>query len=212
MTNLLHIYAFGSVCRGEISPGSDIDLLAITAGGRNDLSRSMFSIYSHAKIEHIWQEGNPFAWHLHLESRLIYSGDDKDFIRALGPPAIYTKAREDCERFLAIFRQALASARCNHNSIVFDLSAAFLGLRNFSSCYMLGHGRPDFSRGVALTLMANGPPVDVQTYRILERARLLCTRGHGAALRKADIAQALQVLPRIEEWMLGLLKGTYDER
>jgi predicted nucleotidyltransferase len=47
MTKLLHIYVFGSICRGEVAPGSDVDLLAISSGGGNDLSRSMFSIYSH---------------------------------------------------------------------------------------------------------------------------------------------------------------------
>ena len=80
MKKLLHIYAFGSVCRGEIAKGSDVDLLAITSGGANDLTRAMFSIYAHSKILLIWKESNPFAWHLHLESKLIHSSDGIDFI------------------------------------------------------------------------------------------------------------------------------------
>jgi hypothetical protein len=207
MTGLLHVYAFGSICRGEISPGSDIDMLAITTSGTNELSRSMFSIYSHSKIRRIWKEGNPFAWHLHLESTLIYGSDRIDFIRTLGPPAAYKKSREDCERFLGIYRQAIASLSNDHASIIFDLSAAFLGLRNFCTCYLLGRGCPDFSRGAALNLMDHKPPVDIQTYRVLERARLLCTRGYGAALSATDIAQTVNILPRLEEWMLDLTKG-----
>jgi hypothetical protein len=89
-----------------MSPGSDVDLLAITTGGPNRLSRSIFSIYSHSKVQRIWNEGNPFAWHLYLESKIVYSGDGNDFIQALGAPTNYTKAIDDCERFLAIFRQA----------------------------------------------------------------------------------------------------------
>ena len=195
MTGLLHIYAFGSICRGEIGPGSDIDLLAITTGGTNELSRSMFSIYSHSKIRRIWKEGNPFAWHLHLESTLIYGSDGNDFIGVLGSPEAYTKSREDCEQFLGIYRQAIASLCQDHASIIFDLSAAFLGLRNFCTCYLLGRGRPDFSRGAALNLMNDNPPVDVQAYRVLERARLLCTRGYGVALSGTDIAQTVNMLP-----------------
>lgn len=91
MTDLLQIYAFGSICRGEIQSGSDVDLLAIASGDSNRLSRSMFSIYSHSKIKKIWQEGNPFAWHLHIESRLIHSSDNSNFITGLGPPAAYTR-------------------------------------------------------------------------------------------------------------------------
>jgi hypothetical protein len=211
MTSALHIYAFGSICRGEMTAGSDVDLLAITTGATNELSRSLFSIYSHSKVQHIWKDGNPFAWHLHLESRLIYSSDDRDFIRALDAPTKYTKAHHDCERFLTIFRQAHISAKGDRGSIVFDLSAAFLGLRNFCSCYLLGQGRPDFSRGAALNLMADKQPIAAETYRVLERARLLCTRGHGSPLNSIDIAQAIDALPRLEEWMQHLLGGPSNE-
>jgi hypothetical protein len=206
MTKLRHIYAFGSICRGEISSGSDVDLLAITTGGTNDLSRSMFSIYSHAKIQRIWSDGNPFAWHLHLESKLIHCSDDRDFIRELGPPAGYSNAREDCERFLAIFRRAQASAVADRSSIVFDLSAAFLGMRNFSSCYLLGLGRPDFSRGVALRLMSAEALFELEAYRILERARLLCTRGFGVPINGLEMIHALNALPKLEAWMAQLLQ------
>lgn len=212
MTKSLHIYAFGSVCRGDITPDSDIDLLAITTGATNKLSRSMFSIYSHSKIRHIWQEGNPFAWHLHLESKLIYSSDEIDFINDLGPPSTYTQARKDCRQFLEIYRQATASLYNDHSSIIFDLSTAFLGLRNFSTCHLLGLGRPNFSRGAALDLMTEMPPIDIQTYRTLERARILCTRAHGTSLSATDIAQAIDALPRLEEWMLRLIGAKDDEQ
>jgi hypothetical protein len=206
MTERLHIYAFGSICRGEIVPGSDVDLLAISSGGGNDLSRSMFSIYSHSKIEAIWREGNPFAWHLYVESRLVYSSDSADFIVALGSPATYSKAREDCERFLGIYRQALNSLRNDNTSVIFDLSAAFLGLRNFSTCFFLERGRRDFSRGVALNLIADMPSGDLSAYRVLERARLLCTRGHGEMLSHTEIDDAIRALPNFEDRMVALME------
>lgn len=208
MTKLLHIYAFGSICRGEIVPGSDVDLLAISSGGSNDLSRSMFSIYSHSKIRMIWREGNPFAWHLHVESRLIHSSDGADFISTLGSPATYAKAREDCNRFLAIYRQASVSLQHDRTSAIFDLSATFLGLRNFATCFLLGRGHSDFSRGVALNLIGDMPPSDLSAYRGLERARLLCTRGHGDMLTRTEIDQTIKALPNFEERMIGLMKET----
>jgi nucleotidyltransferase-like protein len=204
MTRPMHIYAFGSICRGEISPGSDVDLLAVVTGGPNNLSRSVFSIYSHAKIDRIWKDGNPFAWHLHLEAKLVHGSDNRDYLRELGAPTTYSKSRNDCERFIAIFKQAQESVSLDLKSIVFDLSTAFLGLRNFSSCYLLGRGRPDFSRGAALGLMGRDPPVDMDAYRILERARLLCTRGYGAALTQFEMSLALNALPALQDWMIRL--------
>src|SRR5262249_3267336 len=104
--NTLHIYVFGSICRGELSAGSDVELLAAVSGERNDLSRGMFSIYSHMRLRAIWEEGNPFAWHLHLEARLIHASDGHDFLAALGTPKRYTRYYRDCSRFLDLLRGA----------------------------------------------------------------------------------------------------------
>lgn len=65
----MHIYAFGSICRGDVSPASDVDLLAIVDGYDERFSLDDYSIYSYDRIWEIWNEGNPFAWHLALESK-----------------------------------------------------------------------------------------------------------------------------------------------
>src|SRR5271154_5811163 len=100
----MHIYAFGSICRGEVTPGSDIDLLAITEGHDPRFDPATFSIYSYARLRQIWQEGNPFAWHLCLESRLLFAEDSVDFLRALGTPHPYREVVRDCEKFANLFR------------------------------------------------------------------------------------------------------------
>jgi len=208
MTHALHIYAFGSLCRGEISPASDIDLLAAVTGA-NELSRSMFSIYSHRKLARIWAEGNPFSWHLHLEAKLIFASDGTDFLLRLGRPAKYTKAAEDCARFLTLFRAAHESAKRSRSCIIFDLSAAFLGLRNFSSCLLLGRDQADFSRNVALKINDLAFPGDPRDYKTLEQARLLCTRGYGALPSTDAIESAIKSLPFIEIWMTKLFEGSF---
>ena len=209
MTDTLHVYAFGSLCRGDISPASDIDLLAAVTGGANELSRSMFSIYSHRKLARIWTEGNPFAWHLHLEAKLIFASDGDDFLLSLGRPQKYTEAKKDCARFLAVFQSAHESAKVGRASIVFDLSAAFLGLRNFSSCLLLGRGQADFSRNVALKIEDLAFPGDPTDYRTLEQARLLCTRGYGTLPSMNAIESAVKSLPLIEAWMANLFEGNF---
>ena len=50
----MHIYAFGSMCRGDISIGSDIDLLALVEKHDPRLDPGKFSIYSYKRIGELW--------------------------------------------------------------------------------------------------------------------------------------------------------------
>lgn len=76
-----HIYAFGSLCRGELDEFSDVDLLACVESQEQvrNINPRRFSVYTHDRIRALWSEGNPFAWHLYLESKLVFASDDKDF-------------------------------------------------------------------------------------------------------------------------------------
>jgi hypothetical protein len=203
----MHIYAFGSLCRGEIGLDSDIDLLAIVDRYDGRLDQRQFSIYSYRRIRELWLEGNPFAWHLSLEAKLIYGIDQRDCIRQLGSPNTYRQYVNDCRRFLALFKEARASLETSNKCTVFDLSTVFLGIRNFASCFSLGvRNAPDFSRNSALHLEDDAIPIDKEAYRILERARILCTRGYGTAIRNDDIIVAMQSLGTVNDWMDRLIE------
>src|SRR4051794_25369031 len=102
----MHIYAFGSICRGNMAVDSDVDLLAIVDGHNSCLSPDVFSIYSYKRLNALWNEGNPFAWHLALESRLIFSSDQSDYLSSLGKPSRYRNCIRDCEKFFALFQKA----------------------------------------------------------------------------------------------------------
>ena len=203
----MHIYAFGSICRGDVSLDSDIDLLAVVDGFDLRFDPSVFSIYSYRRIEEIWNEGNPFAWHLALEARLLFSSDETDFLKALGRPSPYTHCVRDCEKFMRLFDDTMTSIMANSNSAVFDLSAAFLSIRNIATCFSLGATKfPDFSRHSALRLQGRSFPVSAEIYNILERARLLCTRGKGADISEEEVALAAGQFGIIHEWMSDLTK------
>ena len=172
-----HIYAFGSVCRGEVTPESDIDLLAVTQGSDLRFNPDLYSVYSYARLAEIWSEGNPFAWHLSLESR----------------------------KFFELFRCSANALRAMTNSPVFELSTVFLAVRNFATCYSLGTGTPDFSRHSALRLGANSLLISSDVFEVLERARLLCTRGVSEMISQDEAASVRLALGEIESWMRTLL-------
>jgi predicted nucleotidyltransferase len=198
----MHIYAFGSICRGDVSKESDIDLLAVVDGFDPRFDPILFSIYSYKRIREIWLAGNPFAWHLHLEAKPLFLSDGSDFLKTLGAPARYVEHVRDCKKFLFLFMEARRSLERNSNSSVFDLSTIFLSIRNIATCFSLGKTSvPVFSRSSALRLGDRSLAIDDETYKIFEHARILCTRAKGSALEKHAIEQAISRLDHIGEWM-----------
>lgn len=198
-----HFYAFGSICRGETDPASDIDLLACISTPKPDIDPKKFSIYTYERIRQLWREGNPFAWHLHLESQLIYSLDGSDFLADLGAPSRYTRISEDCMKFYKLFSESYHSLLRSGNSMVFHLSCLFLATRNFATCYSFKTGRPIFSRKSPL-LIDKKLSISDEAFDVYVRARILSTRGYGLSISKveADIAKASA--PMILDWMQNL--------
>lgn len=198
----MHIYAFGSICRGEISAGSDIDLLALTNGYDAQLDPEVFSVYSYKRIQRLWREGNPFAWHLSLESKLIFASDQNDYLKDLGSPSVYKNCIRDCDNFYSLFQDARTSIVHNVNSRIFDLSTIFLSIRNIAICFSLGvMGQPTFSRSAAFLLGRDNLLIPKDCYSIFERARLLCSRGQGKNIKPQEVDIAISQLDEIDHWM-----------
>jgi hypothetical protein len=208
----MHLYAFGSVCRGEIDRDSDIDLLALVSGHDDRLDSAKYSIYSYNKMKTMWHKGNPFAWHLSLESRLLYSEDDRNFLESLGQPAPYSTCLPDCQKFYGVYLEAFSSLDGDMCSTVFDLSSLFLSVRNIATCFALGVlGQTLFSRHAALRLPSEFKlPISADCYRILERSRILCTRSIGIDIRTEELQLVRSECELINRWMKTLTKKAED--
>ena len=203
-----HIYAFGSICRGDIARDSDVDLLALVASRDDRFDPEAYSIYSYKRIRVLWNEGNPFAWHLACESRLLYSSNQADHLKQLGDPKPYKKCAADCRKFRDLYRAGIQSIMAGGRSTLFDLSMVFLSIRNIATCYSLGLTRaPNFSRRSALQLGPASVPLSEESYRILERARILCTRGCGTGLNKNETGRVVRELEPVDLWMTTLVEG-----
>jgi len=202
----LHIYAFGSVCRGEIDIESDIDLLAIVDGDDHQFNPDFYSIYSYKRIAELWAEGNPFAWHLAIESRMIYASDKTNYIETLGLPSEYRKWRQDCLKFFNLYCKAIGSIQTSGNSMVFEMSTIFLALRNFATCFLLGKRKVrNFSRRSALQMGKNSLNLSENTYELLKRSRILSIRGTGKMISRKEVESSIDELKSIKTWMECLL-------
>ncbi len=203
----MHIYAFGSVCRGEIDYGSDVDLLAIVDEHNDVFDPNVFSIYSYKRIKQLWSEGNPFAWHLAKEAKLLYSLNCDNFIEKLDTPNKYNRTKADCEKFQRLFSGALSSIESGSKSPIYDLSTMFLAIRNFATCYALGClDLCEFSRYSAQRLGNRSLEISDDSFNILERSRILSTRGYGEIINKQEVQKVLKEAPVIYTWMNKLLK------
>lgn len=202
----MHIYAFGSLCRGDIDPLSDIDLLSIIDGYDSRFDPNIFSIYSYSRINKIWKEGNPFAWHLSTEAKLIYSSNGSDYIQELGIPNEYTNYKKDCNKFYNLFLNAFASLSSGSQSQIFELSTIFLSIRNFATCYLLGKNNiKDFSRHSAIHLDDRSLKISDSTYKTLENSRIISTRAVGKIISQREITSTVKELDSIKNWMENLL-------
>lgn len=203
----MHLYAFGSICRGEVGMASDVDLLALVDGVDDRFDPMTYSIYSYSRMRQMWGQGSPFAWHLWQESKLLHGDDGTDWLRGLGAPAPYPDSAEHCQRFTSMFAGAYKALASACPSPVFELSTVFLAMRNFATCYSLAFlARPDFSRRSPQRLGEASIGLAEEEFQIFERARLLCTRGFGPALTAEEVAQATAVLPTIQAWLVNLLR------
>ena len=173
----MFIYAFGSICRGEVDFYSDIDLIAISHDQTSllDLDPNKFSIYSEKRLKEYWMIGNPFAWHLYHESKLIYSFNERDLIREWGKPSIYTNGLDDLKKFYNIFLDSKKQIELTRDSFLFDISTIFLSIRNFATCYSLANGHINFHRNSALNLGNRSVPISTENYKMLESSRLFAT-------------------------------------
>lgn len=167
-----------------------------------ELCPDKFSIYKKSSITKLWNEGNPFAWHLHLESVNVYSDRADHLFPYLGTPSIYTAGIQDCSKFFETFLLAVESIKQSDLSLIFDLSSIFLCVRNFATCYSLGFtDSPIFSRDACLKLNENSLNLPIKTYQLYERSRLLCTRGLGQMPTLNEIMLMKEAIPTISDWM-----------
>lgn len=207
----MHIYAFGSVCRGEIDLGSDVDMLACVDENAQAVDAQQFSVYTYDKLRDLWSVGNPFVWHLYLESKLVYSSDGRNFLSDLGAPARYREIKADLAKFTELFEGASSALINEEMNAVFNISCMFLAVRNAAMCYSIYRGKPEFSRYSALNIEP-ALPVSNDLYKILVRARLLSSRGYGSLISIQEIATVVKAVEVIRDWLDHLEESTNETR
>lgn len=172
------IFIFGSVVRGEVSGTSDIDVLVIPT---NETAPSAYppnwSVYQRETIAAYFHEGRLFAWHLHLESRCVYSAGPSNWLQSLGRPAPYVRAREDIASLSCLLSDSLAQLSEGSDSAIYEVGICYTALRDIAmAASWRALGAPSFSRYAPFRL-PTPLPLDPEVYENAMLARHFATRG-----------------------------------
>lgn len=194
------LYIFGSAVRGEVSPTSDIDVLAVPLGNRQLEYPASWSVYSPAVIQSYFESGRLFAWHLHLEAKCIHSANPVPYISSLGIPAPYSSARKDIDDLECLLRESLREIQSGTTNLIYELGITYTAIRDIAmSASWALLDRPCFSRDAPF-LLPIPCPISPKTYRGAMLARHSSTRGSDHNIRAAYIAKKLLTAP-ILSWV-----------
>lgn len=194
------IYLFGSVVRGDVLPTSDVDVLAIPLNSDSSGFPSAWSIYSPDLLRQYFLDGRLFAWHLHLEAKLIYSPNGRGYITELGKPAEYRTGLEDISDLSQILMDALTRIVSGSNSEIFEYGILYTALRDIamSASYVL-LDKPTFSRLAPYEIPVEFP-LPRHIYEKAMLARHCSTRGSDLDLR-FDSETAKLELGMFDGWL-----------
>jgi hypothetical protein len=143
------LYLFGSYSRGDFDEYSDLDILLIYNGELNENNEinkiiknkeqelnklSNVSIYSVDSLNHYYNIGHLFAWHLALESKLIYTNLTFDFLKNKGNPREYKHASDDYNVFIKVLNGIILETKASNWNLLLEACNFYTVLRN---CFFL---------------------------------------------------------------------------
>lgn len=223
MNDLLALYIFGSLARGDSDSASDLDILAIYDGEPNEQLRArVFAVidremegtptlaeYSADRMQVMFADGHLFAWHLFQEAKplklpsLVISSS-----YSFGRPGEYKTALADAARFTKLLASTQQEISRRPGSLVHEAGLAYLCLRNIAmSLSYLYLERVDFSRWSPLHLsqvLTVPAPCSHACYEQLIRARHASQRG--AAPPIIDKLELSECLEKSASWAHAVLE------
>lgn len=192
MGELLGIYVFGSVARGDRDARSDLDLLAVVADGGGKVNEQdiyahvpsefaglepSISWYGRRRLGKMFGNGELFAWHLHQEAIPLY--EVEPVFKRLGAPSPYSGAAADVASFQAILAGIPSQLHASPENAVYELGLLYVCLRNIcmaASARLCD--RPDFSRYSPFRLSGiSNVPMTPAEYDLAMACRMAGQRG-----------------------------------
>jgi hypothetical protein len=200
------IYVFGSICRGEYSPTSDVDVLVVPFEVDRCQFPSNWSVYSPEILSEYYNSGRLFAWHLYLEAKCVFSLRSAPLLSTIGPPAHYSTMVKDIDDLEALLNESLNELAEGTHNVIYELGIAYTAIRDLAmSASWALLASPCFSVDAPYRLPV-GLPLPRDIYRQAMVARHASTRGSQVKFDPAGTAQILTQAP-LGNWVEMLRKA-----
>ena len=171
------IYVFGSICRGESCPTSDVDVLVLPFNDDRSNFPTSWSIYAPELVREYFTQGRLFAWHLHLEAKCLFSPYEIPFLSVLGSPAPYTTMSKDIDELEELLQETIHELESGTRNVVYELGITYTAIRDLAmSASWAWLGAPCFSSNAPYQL-PKPCPLKIATYKQAMLARHSSTRG-----------------------------------
>lgn len=197
------IYIFGSVCRGDSKPTSDVDVLVVPFEVDSSQFPSEWSVYSPELLSEYFKNGRLFAWHLHLEARCVFSPHEEPFLKSLGRPAPYSTIADDIDDLAELLKEALNELDAGTNNVIYELGIVYTAIRDLAmsaSWSLLDN--PCFAADAPFRLPITSP-LPRSVYDQTMMARHASTRGTVLNFDPENTARAIVKAP-LESWVASL--------
>ncbi len=202
------IYVFGSVCRGEPDPGSDLDVLVIAGKLKKAAYPSSWSVYSPSRLRTLFERGTLFAWHLHEEVVPVWPRTGRHFLAKIGPPAPYVGAPAEVAQLREILLSSVDELIRGTTSTVYELGLISLACRDIAmAAAPILTGSFDFSRHAPFHLPGFQFPLGRKEYDYTLNCRRATTRGRRFAGDRRIERRIQLKLDRLATWSADVLKN-----
>lgn len=197
------IYVFGSICRGESTPTSDVDVLVVPFEADSSQFPKHWSVYSPTLLSEYHHAGRLFAWHLHLEAKCVFSLRGEPFLASLGPPAPYSSVVDDIDDLEALLNEAINELAGGTQNVIYELGIAYTAIRDLamSASWSL-LASPCFSVDAPYRLPLD-PPLPRDIYHQAMVARHASTRGSQLEFDPTSTAEIVTKAP-LGDWVASL--------
>lgn len=194
------IYVFGSICRGEATPTSDVDILVIPFADNRSNYPHEWSVYTPEVIEEYFHKGRLFAWHLYLEAKCVHCYGDQPFVGSLGPPAPYSAIADDIDDLEALLKESLSELKAGTRNVVYELGIVHTAIRDIAMCASWAIlEQPCFSADAPYRLPIECP-LEPSIYRQMMLARHSSTRGVTIDFDPTDAVRSIAEAP-LANWI-----------
>ena len=197
------IYVFGSLCRGDFTPTSDVDVLVVPFGRNKSEFPREWSIYSPELLAEYFRKGRLFAWHLHLEAKCVFSPHEVEFLKQLGRPAPYSTITDDIDDLAILLLESLNELATGTKNVIYELGIAYTAIRDLamSASWSL-LDTPCFAADAPFRLPL-ASPLSRSTFDQIRLARHASTRGAMLNFEPTKTARTVIEAP-IERWIHSL--------